>query len=204
MKRAIFVLLLLASPAFAEDQPDVSGILHLVGRFSSAHACPVAAGLAFTSAHVVDPRPFEADVALVPFRYSTDAGGEGILTPESSRGGEDLATASLTPPVTRFYPIADRPPGFAENVWFIGYDFRGQRDAFATRVFRTRVLRVVAGLVVLKDEPPEGSSGSCVLNAKGEVVAIIDFGLGLADGRAIGGAVGVWGRWNPLKKEDRP
>src|SRR5262245_19870347 len=50
----------------APAAPDTSGVLRLVGRFSSAHACPISESLALTSAHVTDLRPFDRGMPAFP------------------------------------------------------------------------------------------------------------------------------------------
>jgi hypothetical protein len=55
------------------------------------------------------------------------------------------------------------------------------------------VIRVRNGHVIYFPPGVPGTSGSCVLNEAGEVVAINTFGRDLDDQSVVGGGVGVWG-----------
>ena len=92
-----------------------------------------------------------------------------------------------------WYPLAKLPPQVGDRVRFRGWDFRRRKDAFAPRDFDATVIRVRSGLVLFYPPGVPGTSGSCVLNAAGEVVAIQAFGKPLDDQSEIGGGIGVWG-----------
>lgn len=177
-------------------RPDTSGILRLMGRFGAAHACPLAADLILTNGHVVDPRPFDPDVPTLPYRYSDGAGNAGVVAPVSTERCADLAVMAVRPGGTvKPYPRASVAPEPGDHVWFIGYDWSSKNKAFAEKVIDAKVLRVVAGHLILDEAGDPGSSGSCVLNAKGEVVAINSFGKQVGVGEEVEGVVGVWGDW---------
>jgi hypothetical protein len=180
--------------------PDLSGVLRVVGLRGIAHACPVAPDKALTNVHVVgeyyDSRPFI---------WSTDT-ADGLLgnvpvglfwaTNRTTEGDafRDLArVAPFRSTFPRWYPIATAAPIPGETVWFVGYDWRRKNDAFARRVFKSKVLRAVSGHLIYAPAGTPGSSGSCVLNAAGQVVAINAAGMGTDDKGEVGIGVGVWG-----------
>ncbi len=171
--------------------PDLGGVLALAGSRGLAHACPVAPELALTSEHVVGPE-------FAPFVWEGSGvvgvlGGRGLTVRDLFR---DLAFVRPYKSVfPRFYPIAAASPAVGERVWFLGYDFRKREDAMAPRPFDARVVRTRAGHLVMDRAGAPGASGSCVLNERGEVVAIHRGVHGL-DNRpledGVGYAVGVW------------
>jgi S1-C subfamily serine protease len=176
-------------------RPDTSGILRLGGRFTFAHACPIE-DLVLTSGHVVDARPFEPEVPLLPYRYSDGAGNAGVVAPLSTERCSDLAVMAVRPgQVVRPYLRASEAPQIGERVWYIGYDWSGKGKAFAEKVIDAKVIRIVAGHLILDEAGEVGSSGSCVLNQAGEVVAINSFGRQVGVGEEVEGVVGVWGPW---------
>ena len=177
----------------APAQPDTDGILRLVGRFAAAHACPVAPDLALTSAHVTDLRPFDRTMPAFPVAWSDAAGLDGWLTPLRVEGARDLALMQSDRPFARYYAVAPASPVAGDRLLTLGYDWRRRVAMYGPRVFAVVVLRVVARTVVFEPEIQPGSSGACVLNAAGEVVAVNAAVHRADDSRAVGVAVGVWG-----------
>lgn len=175
--------------------PDMTGILRLVGRFGAAHACPVGE-LILTNGHVTDLRPFDRDVSLMPYRYSDGAGHSGILAPVSTERCADLGLMAVRPGFTvKPYPVASEAPKVGERVWYQGFDFASRGKAYAERVVAAKVLRIVAGHLILDEVGDFGSSGSCVLNVRGQVVGINAFGHKVRSGEEVEGVVGIWGEW---------
>lgn len=178
--------------ATAISGKDPSATLRLIGRFTAAQACPIGPNEALTSAHVIDLRPFDKDVPLYPYRYSTaDLAQVGIVRPRFVHGASDLG--HIVPqglPFERFYEIAQAAPKTGDRVSFHGYDFRSSGKAWAERNYEAKVRRIVAGNIVLDKEPDRGTSGSCVFDADGRVLAVICWGVAY-----VGVAVGVWSPW---------
>lgn len=194
---AVLAAVLLAAPASA-GEPDFSGMLRLVGRFAWAHACPVGPRVALTNAHVTDLQPFMAHVPLYPFDYSDGLGNEGIVAPPPASTWADRDLGVLVPvegEFARWYPIATEPPKPGEKLYFLGFDFRKGGDAFKERAFEAVVLRRVAGHVVLTKAGSKGSSGSCALNSRSEVVGINAWGPTMENGEEVAVVVGLWGAW---------
>lgn len=195
MKLLSLSLILAAAPLYAAP-PPTAAIVSVIGRFGMAQACPVAADLAITNAHVVDPFPTQGNMPLVGLRWNG-----GIVRPLGASSTEDLAL--LTPTSDLFpswYPLATEAPAIGEELWWVGYDWRGRSRVLTRRTFRGEVVAVVAGTISLNIETPGGSSGSCVLNARGEVVAIIAWGKDMDNSERAAFAVSVWGRWFDLTK----
>jgi len=171
---------------------DSSATLRLIGRFTAAQACPVGPTEALTSAHVPDVRPFDPQVPLYPYRYSTaDLAQSGIVRPRFVHAAADLGHVSPAgAPFERYYEVAAAAPKPGGKVTFWGYDFRSSGKAFAERRYEAKILRIVAGTIALSKEPDAGTSGSCVFDADGKVIAVISWSLAEA-----GVAVGVWFPW---------
>ena len=178
------LLLLLAVP----KAPPAN--LHLIGRFATAQACPVAANLALTCAHVVDLRPFDLEIPLYPTLWTDDRGGEGLARPVVASGTCDLALLSGAFP--HWYELAAAAPALGSRVRFAGYDWRNRGRAYDTREVEARVVRIVAGHVITDRAGELGSSGSCVLDEQDRVVAIHCSGHVMESGEEVGRAVGIW------------
>lgn len=157
--------------------PDVSKIVRVSGRWTLGSACPVGPHTALSAAHVVDPRPFDKSVPLTPVVFS-----QGALTDtfraEFSYSHRDLAVLT-TESTLEFYPIAVARPQAGDTLYLTGFDWRDAKRAFADRTWEVRDLRVVAGLLIYNPPGEPGTSGSCVLNSAGEVVAINIAGKGV-------------------------
>ncbi|HYM26318.1 MAG TPA: hypothetical protein VEU08_24040, partial [Vicinamibacterales bacterium] len=81
------------------------------------------------------------------------------------------------------------PPAVGERLTLFVYDMKHPLEAKPVSV---TVENVVAGHVIVTAKARPGSSGGCVLNARGELVAIVSGQLEI-DGQPFGLTVGVWG-----------
>jgi V8-like Glu-specific endopeptidase len=178
-------------PGFAaapEGPPNVSRIVRLSGRWSLGSGCPVGPRKILTAAHVVDARPFDRGVPLA-ITYFAQGAITGRAYPEHSYSTRDVAVLSTELDI-EFYPIAAKGPEPGEALYFTGYDWRDTKRAFAERTWEVKALRTAAGALLIYDPAGEpGTSGSCVLNAAGEVVAINVGGKEV--GKTFAGEVGV-------------
>src|SRR6185369_9567975 len=93
---ALALTMLLAAPPPAVAALE-RGTLRLVGRHSAGHACVVGPRLALTNGHIVDPRPFDKEVPLLPYTYSDDDGGEGVVVPIPDRLEQSRDLAAVEP-----------------------------------------------------------------------------------------------------------
>ncbi len=178
------ILLLLALAA-----PNLDGVIRLHGRDSLAHACPLAKDRAITNAHV-------ANSAHV---WSVGEVSGVVNAADTASHFRDLAW--ISPKLGEFpvvYPISQAGPKVGEELFFVGYDWTNQDKALGSRVFKVKVIRSVAGHIAYKPAGAPGSSGSCVLNAKGEVVAVNKGAIELDDKARIGVGVAIWGSWLQL------
>lgn len=217
-----------AAPPSAAEIELLQGSLRLIGRFSAAHACPIEPRIALTNGHVVDPRPFDATVPLVPYAWSDGTGASGFLAPLRKPDGtvrkdavehgrdlarvEPMAAGDVFPHPLR---VARLAPVAGDRVRILGYDWSNRKSAMADDVIEARVTRVVALHVIFGPAGQPGSSGSCMVNDAGEVVAINEgayetdasasplmrwFRTHAASNEA-GLAVGVWGSLVAMPKE---
>jgi S1-C subfamily serine protease len=191
------------TPAEIEARRGVDDMLSVIGRFTIAHACPVeTAGGRFllTNAHVVDERPFDATIGAFPVRWSDGSGNEGLAVPERVLVSVDLAFLHVTEssgPIARWYPIAAFAPSTGDRVSVLGYRWEGRDHVLEQRRVTAKVTRVVAGHAVYDEGARPGSSGSCVLNDRDEVVGVNAWQIPAGLGEAVGVAVGIWGIWAP-------
>jgi hypothetical protein len=179
-------------------------MIRVLGRWTTASACPISERLALTAAHVIDPRPFDRGVPYNPvafqqgdvigtFTVVRDAAGAELVS-----RSRDLAYVQSNVPLAGWYERAVEAPKVGDVVYFHGLDWRSRKAAFALRVWRAVVVHVVAGIVVYDPAGEPGTSGSCVFNERGEVVAVNAAGMlvgSLRDkgfGDQVGLGVGVW------------
>lgn len=190
-----------AQPAAVESLTRTT--LRLIGRFNAGHACVLGPRFALTNAHVVDQRPFDQSVALSPFSWSDGDGHAGFLVPVSTERIRDLGTlqplreADVFP---HYLPVAAEAPKPGDRVYFLGYDWGSKKAAMGPDVVEARVTRIVALHVLFVPSGKPGSSGSCLVNEAGEVVAINEGGFDTDDGEA-GISIGVWGDLAQTPKE---
>jgi V8-like Glu-specific endopeptidase len=152
-------------------------------RGSFAHACPIYPNLALTSAHTVDRNPGSGEDEWVGGRYhSLDGASLGVFTPVLVSKIGDYAVISLKGPVAGTYPLAAHDPVSGETVRWVEYAWNNTKDAGRANVQTSTVLRVVAGVIFLKDRIASGASGGCLLNSKDEVVGLITGRIDVSDG----------------------
>jgi hypothetical protein len=182
--------------------PDMGGVMAAVGRFTMGSACPVGPDLILSAAHLTDLRPFDPEAGLIPYPWSNDAGESGLMVPVRIMSVHDLAQFVPVDPMVRYYRIATEAPKIGETLWWQEYCFDSKKCAFERENKSSVVTRLISGHVILKEELEGGASGSCVLNARSEVVGVVSFGkpLNFLAGE-VGGVVAVYGDW--LNAQDR-
>lgn len=202
----ILLALLLSAPPPAVNQLLENGI-RLVGKFAVAHACPVSETQAWTNAHVVDRAPLDQDVPLSPYAWSDGTGREGYIIPTKGVAeARDIALVNISVNSQTFgawFKATKEPPSVGERLWLMGYDWANPRKAFSPEIVSVEVTRVMAGHVFFvatgKHKPKGGSSGSCLLNDSGGLVAVNEGGFETENAEFVGSAVGVWGSWGKFE-----
>ncbi len=153
--------------------PDGGKILRVTGRGGMGHACPIAPDVVLTAAHNIDPEPYDATVGLVALRFAAiNRSSKGMLIPVVVSQAEDLGIMT-TEEKLQFYPIAPKQPEPGDQLWWAAYKLDRQKDAGIPVLHTGRVNAVYAGLIIMDESAIDGSSGSCMLNEKGEVVGIM-------------------------------
>jgi hypothetical protein len=191
-------LVLVASTVYAE--PDLSGVLKLSSSGNRAHACPIAMDKALTNGHVT------GNSSQWIWGVSDGEEAHGITRTDWTDGFRDLAqivpdSAQRFP---KWYSLAKSAPKVGDKVYFLGYDWRDKKRGYGERTFDGKVTRIQNGELIFDGQGQPGSSGSCILNEAGEVVAINRSGRDMDNGDKTGQGVGVWGDWLQLKPDPRP
>jgi hypothetical protein len=167
---------------------DTANILRLMGENSAGHACPISATEALTNKHIA-VRGYEW------IKYQWSAGNaSGVVKTVQVDDSRDLAKVeAIGQAFPGWYVIAKQSPKAGDRVVILGYSWRSKKSAMADDRIEAKVTRVVANHVVFHPSGLGGSSGSCVLNELGEVVAINEGSFPTEDRELAGLAVGVWG-----------
>lgn len=181
----------------ASDEPlpyPEGGIVRVMSRWGMGHACPVSADRLLTAAHVADRGGWHGAVA-----WSDMAGNEGRAEPLSRGEPRDILALRVTsgrPGVV--FPIAKEAPAVDSVVYIVGYS-EPTGNILKVKTVQAKVLGRSAGHLFYSKSPGPGSSGSCVLNASREVVAI---NVGIIEASGHGTGVAVWGAWAvPLEEQ---
>jgi hypothetical protein len=195
------VLIFLLIPVLSYAEPDLSGMLRLTNGSGLAHACPTSMDRAFTNRHVVQ--------GGTQWIWGTGDGelSHGIAEVEGL--ASQIRDLAVVKPISEmrfphWYPLAKEAPKVGDKVYFVGYEFKNEKEAFGPKRFTGVVTRLFNGHLIFKSNGQPGSSGSCVLNEAGETVAINQGGRTTENNGQAGLGVGVWGNWLTLKPDEPP
>lgn len=210
---ALALSLSLAQPLVAASPKDferipTEGLIRVMGRSGIAHACP-AGGRLLTARHVLRG-VWHWSPKAIAWEDQAGHGGRVVVSDEdTARDVVVLSAASQAPPLPSFtYPLAS---GFhlGEQVYILGYRFDAEHPT-APILVRAKITGSIAGHVFYDKTPGEGSSGGCVINAAGEVIAVNVGGLlkpkGLGgEGKEIIAGIGVLviGQWR-MNEDPKP
>lgn len=173
---------------------NLSSTLHLIGTRTSATACPVGPHIALTARHVIEPE--EPPFTLRSYRFSTDDFVAGVAQGREIFNEVDLGIMT-TEETLRPYSFAAEAPEPGDMLYLLGYDWRKEKSAWASRYWVSEVIRTQAGHILFTDPAEPGTSGSCVMNASGEVVGIYLGAKQMHDLKLVGLAAAVYGKWKP-------
>ena len=170
MKSRILTLaiVVLAVPVLA-DAPLLP--LTTTRGMHSAQICPVGPNEGFTARHVAYER-YEDDLDMnsIPMRWSMFGTWKGgVAQPANFSHALDIARVTSDTPFPYFFPIAAVDPKVGDRVTIVGYNFDKGAKPY---IVKTKITDFSAGVLYTEDTPGPGSSGSCVFNEEGEVVAI--------------------------------
>lgn len=145
------------------------------------HACPISSTDALTADHVAVAREvlWGPDSGFAPFALWGDVlGNSGTVQWQWSDRRRDLSLVRVVPdtlPFSAYLRRAQVLPRVGDKLYVVGFKWgRGAGD-WTNEV---TVTGSTAGALVYDKTPGQGSSGSCVLNASGEFVAINVWRLG--------------------------
>jgi len=182
------------SPAYALQHPPRHSVIFIISPSSLAHGCPVtlASGdYVLTSRHVIYDNEAKG---LMGARWGEEGGASGRLRPIIAYNDADIGMFAFegTARPNVMHRISVSAPAPHETVWMFGYDW----VTFTEKPLAVNILGVVAGHFIGDATAGPGSSGSCILDEKGEVIGINSWQIGSASGmRSVGPA--VFGQWMP-------
>lgn len=154
------------------------------------HACPIA-GTLWTARHVMQDDE-QKEFVDATWSSTFGAGRAGTAGWDYGRDLAILHVEAVEGVIPPSLPLAEGPPSRGEKVYMVGYSLEDAKDPLAARVVEAIVTGTSAGYLWYDKSAEAGSSGSCVLNQKGQVVAIHTGGIE----RDFFG-VGLWKGWTP-------
>ncbi len=166
---------------------DLSRVVPLIGRDGMGHGCPVRPGVILTAAHVVSE-----GTDAHPIFFSLPSGKASVAMPYKVATYEDIASLVAMIDVDP-YPLAKEAPIPGEKLWWVGYNFSTRAQALEPLTFQGTLLRVVGSHLVIDEPPISGSSGSCIINERGEVVGIVTWRVPTDEYKPVLIGPGVWG-----------
>ena len=174
----------------------LDGTISLLGRNSMGSACPISSTQALSAEHVTSVEMNSGIHRVVPMIWSDSLGNTGWGAEASADLTRDLSLFEVKEgEFKKFFPLATEEPRAGDLIWILGYDFA---KGATRKVFRTRVLNSDGPHLVYERGAQPGSSGSCVLNAKGELVAI-NTGYFVLESGERGRGLNVWGQWRKFR-----
>lgn len=181
-----------SAPGSWASSHGLENVLRLIGKDNAAHACPISEKEALTNAHVARRVRVGGEIEWLSYMWSVGP-ITGFLRSVREDEFRDLALLQTAGPVfPAWYQVAAESPSVGDKVFLLGYDWSKAKKAMADDEIEAKVTRIVAGHIQFVPSGVGGSSGSCLLNERGEVVGINEGSWPTDDG--IGGmAVGVWG-----------
>ena len=174
----------------------LDGTLSLIGRNSMGSACPISPTQALSAEHVTSLPISNSIHRPMPLIWSDSLGSTGWGVEVSADLTRDLSLfESREGEFKTFFKISEEEPKPGDMVWILGYDF----GKGATRkIYKVKVLNSDGPHLVYDRRAAPGSSGSCVLNMKGEIVAINTGYFSLGDVER-GRGFNVWGPWRKFR-----
>lgn len=175
----------------------VTAAIRIGGQSGYGHGCPISANEAITAKHVMWDDEYHE---MRPAAWSDSEGHEGRLTPEYSDKARDLAGVSSVESFHNWLPLATEAPKVGDEVWLIGYDF--SKRGMPSRIVKAKVTGFSSGMLITSNSPGPGASGSCITNAAGEVVGIVQGIIDAGDTKHYIG-VAVYPPWFPVPEQWR-
>jgi V8-like Glu-specific endopeptidase len=175
--------------------PSTVAIVSMSSRFGFAHGCAVSDHLILTAAHVVNPFESNGNESSWGSRFETEDGVVGYALPVVVDRTADWAIEQTSAPLTAWAVPAAKVPQPGDRVWWVGYNWERRKDVARRDVHTARGIRAIAGQLWLDETVVAGASGSCVLNAAGELVGVIWGSMGMDDDKASASVVLFSGPW---------
>lgn len=193
---AVALLMGCASRAVRASAPELTAppvvATTVVTRDGLAQGCPVGPREILTARHVV-----EDDGRIYELASWGQEGAGGIARVRAVDAARDLAVLEPETDVPTWYPVAEAAPDRGAPLWMVGYD---HGRALAPRTVRVSVQRVFAGALVVTRGAEPGFSGSCVWDASGRAVGVLQWVLLRSDGRPGDGiASAMFGAWREVR-----
>lgn len=158
------------------------------GTVTGAQICPISPTVALTARHV-------AIRGIFTWGYpSSRLGGTVVMSWLDKRRDVGALIIAQGPAFDRWFKLATQTPSVGDKVFIQGFD---TDDDFRTVWIAVQVVYIYAGQLAYDGTSGPGSSGSCVLNRAGEVVAINTASY-MKGSKAHGSGNLLTGPWSPF------
>jgi hypothetical protein len=175
----------------------LDGTLSLLGREGMGSACPISETQALTAEHVTSVALPTGTHRVMPLIWSDSLGNTGWGREVLADLTRDLSLfESMEGKFKKWFSLSQTEPKPGDEIYILGYDFA---KGAIRKEFKAKVLNSDGAHLVYSRGGEPGSSGSCVLNEKGEVVAINTGYFVLEMGDVRGRGLNVWGPWSKFK-----
>jgi hypothetical protein len=168
--------------------------LSLIGANQMGHACAVS-GEILTAGHVAAPK-YGGEYMFQSYAW-TDGVNGGWLHFEGVSPYRDLGKLHVDKgdvPVSQYRQ--ESPATVGQHVTWYEYNY-DPGYVLSVRRRESKIERVQAGHIITGDAPNPGASGSCLFNARNEVIGIVTWNV--ADS---GVSVDLTGQWWPFTEEE--
>ncbi len=182
-------------PVYVVQHPPRHSVLFVIGADSLAHGCPITTptgDYVLSSRHVVMN---EKKDRLMGARWGEQGGASGELFPIAISDRADIGMFGFVdekrPSV--MHHLSESAPGEGEVLWMFGYNWA----TFSEKPLALATVRVLAGHIVGNNSAGPGSSGSCLLDERGDVVGVNSWQVSGEGGENLSLGPAVFGPWKP-------
>lgn len=141
--------------------------------YNIGHGCPISDQILITAAHMMERRDSSQQrIEYLHLTWGDLLGHRGFLDPIGGDRYQDVGMMRSQEKFPGFLVLAKTEPVVGETIWLVGFDRDTVPMFLKTKVISAKVTGNRAFYLFYDNTLGPGTSGSCVLNAQGELVGI--------------------------------